>query len=609
MEGEKYRAYRRELNAARQKLSKKYFGQLKVDKTDAPQQSKKNVKHSVERPGGCRVEKETSRGVPTSLVKTKRNRHTKKCCFDDFECLPLDEITCPSITLETQTQVDQFKETGCTVVDGTLAVQDSGIDPILNLRGLCKLRKVSALVISNNASLTTLKGLCALEYVVDNLVIQNNQALESVEGDLCSLTRVGGSLIIANNAALLHLDNSFERLELADSIFISTNPLLVSIGGFNSHKLQFNNARIIQNAILQRIDGFQNVRIVTSAVNINNNESLETINGFNGPMHSVQVLAISFNNALNSISGFRNVTAVFDDITITSNSLTAQSMTINGFNSLKTIGGNLEITVNPALVAVNGFVSLDSVQFDVTIFGNDNLLSFDGLSTLATSSAEISVNNNAALTNIDGLLGLLRVDFGVDVNNNAQLDNVDGLSGLAYSASAVGSQVVVTNNTVLEDFCGLQPLAVTDPTGNPVFTINGNAADPQKPAIALLPPCDARVFFERVLDRFLAEETITKSGACSLAYKATAKNVQCLAAENQIGRAQANLLLQALVAGRLACQKCLPPRGKPLELTGVCCPPEKVVLFNTLSSCKTRRPSQKQFCKCKAKQQCRQCAC
>lgn len=123
---------------------------------------------------------------------------------------------------------------------------------------------------------------------------------------------------------------------------------------------------------------------------------------------------------------------------------------LDALSSLTSVGGGLDISLNPALTNVDGLSSLITVSGSLSIFRNATLTNVDGLSSLTSvgisgTADGVSIVENQALTNLDGLSSLTFVAFDLNVSTNPALASCCGLFPL-LNGGGVGGPVVISGN-------------------------------------------------------------------------------------------------------------------------------------------------------------------
>ena len=192
--------------------------------------------------------------------------------------------------------------------------------------------------------------------------------------------------------------------------------------------------------------------------------------GVNNPSSPNQTTDINDLNSLLSIS------SVQSGVTVYNNPLLSN---LEGLNSLTFInGGELAIDSNDTLVSISALTGLTSFR-SLRIENNVMLLNLDGLEGVQSSRESVIISNNQALVNLNGLTGLRsvggeflfiadnpeltslsglvnleNVDRNIVITRNNELTNLNGLSGLRN----VGEDIVINFNSLLINFCGLEPL-------------------------------------------------------------------------------------------------------------------------------------------------------
>jgi Receptor L domain len=141
-----------------------------------------------------------------------------------------------------QTESDAARYQGCSAVAGDLRIEDSLLS---DLTALDSLRTVSgALVIANNAALSTLSGLENLQSA-QALEIRDNPELTSLRG-LERLERVEKLDIVRDG---LFETSGLARLQRVGELTIADNPKLISLRGLNAltraGSVQIRNNRVL----------------------------------------------------------------------------------------------------------------------------------------------------------------------------------------------------------------------------------------------------------------------------------------------------------------------------------------------------------------------------
>jgi hypothetical protein len=113
--------------------------------------------------------------------------------------------------------------------------------------------------------------------------------------------------------------------------------------------------------------------------------------------------------------------------------------------SLATIGGDLTIGYNDALVSIASFHSLTTIDGDFFLVHNPDLTSLAGLSTLSSVGGQLSISDHEDLTDFGGLQNLTSVGA-LYVWYNDALTSLDGLTNLTSIGDFFGCSVVFEHN-------------------------------------------------------------------------------------------------------------------------------------------------------------------
>lgn len=237
-------------------------------------------------------------------------------------------------------------------------------------------------------------------------------------------------------------------------------------------------------------------------------------------------LGIRNNPALTDIDGLGNLSSLGGSLGIENNAVLADLVGLRGVASSHV--PRLIVRDNPSLTDVDGLTWVTSCAW-VYITDNDALTDVDGLSGMTEVGKLLMVENNDSLADMDGLIGLTWVGHLV-VADNASLANVDGLSRLTEVLSltidlncaltnldglsrltSIVNDLYVTDNVVLDRFCGLYPLMLAHATSTGglggSYYIYGNLANPTMKDILAGGPCDPA---DKIAD--LLDEGVINSG-------------------------------------------------------------------------------------------------
>ena len=117
---------------------------------------------------------------------------------------------------------------------------------------------------------------------------------------------------------------------------------------------------------------------------------------------------------------------------------------LEGLESLESIGANLNISGNDSLINLKGLNNISTIKLELIIERNPLLSSLNGLNSLKYV-AGIKLYNNTHLSDIEALLGINSVEESIWIENNPYLSNLKGFDGLFK----VNGSIKLTNNGLL----------------------------------------------------------------------------------------------------------------------------------------------------------------
>lgn len=281
------------------------------------------------------------------------------------------------------------------------------------------------LYIFNNAALLTFSGLDNVTSIGGRIEIISNPALTSLSG-LDRLVGVGGEIHIRENTSLLTLagisginPQSITYLDLQNNALLATCnvPSICSYLSLNLPAVIYGNARTCENntQVLVGCGFAQNCNYVyldsqtdvddfpinygCTAVNslflVGN--GIANVDGL-GAITSIGALSMNDTSNLADYSGFNHVTQITGSVSISN-----CASNLSGFPAVTGIGGNLSISMNPALTTITAFQNVTAVNGSLTIFGNPALTSLSGFRSLHSINGSLDVSANSVLTSLDGL--------------------------------------------------------------------------------------------------------------------------------------------------------------------------------------------------------------
>lgn len=186
------------------------------------------------------------------------------------------------------------------------------------LAGLSGLSSITSyLSIAVNSTLTSLTGLESLSLVNGSISIRENDTLVDLTG-LEALTTVEGELRVSG-ASLTSL-KGLAALESVGRLTIRTNPLLASISALENVSDISNWLSIIYNPVLTSLAGLEGITVLNSLTLYNNN-ALTNLTGLNNLTTTTAKLQIAGNDQLTSLAGLQSLEFVGSDLALTNNAL------------------------------------------------------------------------------------------------------------------------------------------------------------------------------------------------------------------------------------------------------------------------------------------------
>lgn len=372
-----------------------------------------------------------------------------------------------SIALFTQAEVEAFGSNNYTMIYGTLLIGDivdhiySEITDLSSLKtlkyiggqlniwrngeltdlnGLHNIKTVGGDVnIYYNKLLPNLNSLNGLDTLQSGLAIEENDLLENLNG-LENLSEIGLDLHIDKNTSLKNIDALINLTNLGGGIKVIDNTILQNINGFKGLTKVNGNILISNNNAILNLEGLQNMTEMSdeSSIGIRDNEALISLDGLNN-LTSLNGIGLINNGSLNNIDALSNLQNL-QGLQIWNNS---QLTNIEVFRNITSFEGSLFIGDNEALTTLNGLRNLQSV-LGVEIFNNPQLIDL-GLESLQSISLHLIIRKNTSLNNLDSLENLQTVQNKLSISDNAVLINFCGLQPLLVNNGLIGDYRVYQN--------------------------------------------------------------------------------------------------------------------------------------------------------------------
>lgn len=259
-----------------------------------------------------------------------------------------------------------------------------------------------------------------------------------------------GTLLASTNQGTLTFSLTAQSPEGALSLDETTGVLKVADPSLFDHSLHptiSGTARVVNGDISE------NINIILTLKDVIEEKVFE---GFTHLKSQAEVDAFGSNN-YTTISGTLNIGKVLENEISDIHSLLPLS-------SLKYIGENLIVGLNPLLQNLEGLENVTYLKSIIYIEKNENLTSIQSLGKARGIYNNVFINQNEKLPNLDGLENL-DVVATINILENPSLQNIDGLSGITRA-----SEITIRENPLLDNINGFQNLEKVDGS----ITLNNN---------------------------------------------------------------------------------------------------------------------------------------
>ena len=260
---------------------------------------------------------------------------------------------------------------------------------------------------------------------------------------LKTLETIGGGLKITRLEQVKHLEG-LNNITSVDYIWLFSNPILEDISA------------------LKKLTS-------TNGISIQFNPKITSLDCFSKITQLSEDCYILENNSLLNLKGLENIKSIGKSLSITQNKILNN---IFNLSSLENVGNTVTINNNPLLVNLNGLDQLKTIGGGLLVLSCDNLFDVNGLENLNQVGNEIYFNANRNLQSIN-LKGLTSIKS-LQIAHSDKLQNLDGLSNL----TSVNDKLLISQNDVLNNFCGLKNLMNKSPSVN--YSVGNNLYNPTK---------------------------------------------------------------------------------------------------------------------------------
>jgi hypothetical protein len=189
---------------------------------------------------------------------------------------------------------------------------------------------------------------------------------------------------------------------------------------------------------------------------------LKSLNGFNNVKVITGNLFLNNNDSLTNLVGLDSLISVGNNFIVRNHT---RLTNLNGLDTLSSIMGRLEIEGNDSLLNLQGLNQLEYIGDDFKILDNPSLLSCAGVDKLQKIEGALEISNNDTLFTFSGFQMLDSIIGNLEVEGNLNLDNINGFNALTYAGL-----VKVNDNDSLRSIDAFGNLLVIENTLN----INNN---------------------------------------------------------------------------------------------------------------------------------------
>lgn len=258
-----------------------------------------------------------------------------------------------------------------------------------------------------------------------SLTLAMNSSIQNIDS-LYQIQKVNGSIDIRRNYNLENTRGLRNLEEVSGDFFFSQNGIL----NLDFAKLEYIGGDALIQVDVDTLATNFPVREIGGNLAISSSELL-SLNGLDSLKSVGSELVFSDLPNLMSLSGLSHIKTVGSNLTLSG------LMSINslaGLESLDSIGG-LTVRYCKGLTDIVGLGHLNSIGGSVMIEHNDNLISLSGLSSLIEIKGELNLRSNESLTNMNGLNSLTSLggitlkrnpNFTIEPNFVFGLDSIPG---------------------------------------------------------------------------------------------------------------------------------------------------------------------------------------
>jgi len=362
-----------------------------------------------------------------------------------------------NVSLKSQAEVDAFNPT-TTVIDGDLHIgypsgQNTPTD-ITNLSNLGNLVSIGGkLTIIRNPDLDNLIGLNNLTSI-GHLSFINNDKIQDLD-DFESLESIAGDISIIGCSVLESITRLAFLQTLGGNLMLNGNGSLASLEGLENI-VEVNGGLEITALPISTLDIFQNVEEIGGSLKISSNNNLTEITGFpNLKRININLSITSCASSFTSMNSFNNLETILGNLRIYS---CQKLLQLDGFSSLQEVGGGVEISFNYDLININGLEKISKIGGGITFSNNHDLEEINFLNAITSIGGNLRLSTNTSLNSLLPLSNVASIAGDLELIQNYDLINLDGLNKVKH----IGGTLELFNQRSITDLDVFRNLRTLD---------------------------------------------------------------------------------------------------------------------------------------------------
>ncbi|MFY0605004.1 MAG: T9SS type B sorting domain-containing protein [Flavobacteriaceae bacterium] len=169
---------------------------------------------------------------------------------------------------------------------------------------------------------------------------------------------------------------------------------------------------LVIDSFVTNLDNFDDLERVEGNLQLVENSKLENINGFN-KLTYFENMIIGISDSLTEVNGFESLASIGGELQILGNPLLKS---VSGFSLLQSTGSQLVIFRNPELETMPSFHNLISIGDKLVIEENTKLVTVNGFDNLETIGEDLRIGSSI-ITSINGFGKLREISGGVNISS------------------------------------------------------------------------------------------------------------------------------------------------------------------------------------------------